>query len=145
MKYLETHYPEGGFVADGAPAGEFAIPDFSVGGAMTRWFIGVPSFRKSQYVQLADDAKCSPAFIDESTEAVRKHYPGIPRQMLDKMITSVLLALAREAPPAGTVFRIYVEPDAAKLQYISSQHKAVLPFSDRFIILWETSPFNNQQ
>ena len=146
MRYLETHYPEGGFVKGGAPAGEFAFPDFSINGGSTRWFLGSPSFGKAQYAAVADDAKCSPAFIDESTEAVRKYYPGIPRQMLDRMVTSMLLALAKEAPPAGTVFRVYVEPDTAKLQYMSNQDKTVFPFGDRFVVLWETSPFaNNQQ
>lgn len=136
MRYLATHYPEGGFVKGGAPAGEFAFPDFSVNGGSTRWFVGTPSFCKSQYAAVADDAKCPAEFIDMSTEAIRKHYPGIPGRMLDKEITAVLLTLAREAPPVGAVFRVYVEPETAKLQYLDS---------DRFIVLWESSPFNNQQ
>ena len=135
MRYLQTYYPDGGFVTGGAPAGEFAFPDFSISGSTTRWFIGVPSFGKAQYAVVADDAKCQCGLIDEASEAVRKYYPGIPVYMLDTMLTAVLLTLAKEAPKEGTVFRVYVEPGSAKLQYMGTDEK--------FVRLWETSPFTN--
>ena len=128
MRYLESHYPEGGFAADGAPAGEFVFPDFPISGASTRWFIGVPSFKKCQYAIVADDGDKLEGFIDDMATRVRDYYPGIPASMLNQMITTMLLAITREDLPVGRVLRVFVEADSAKLQPLDDEL--------RFIDLW---------
>ena len=137
MRYLQAYYPEGGFVTDGAPAGEFVFPDWSVNGGSTRWFLGVPSFKKCQYAVVADDSNGPVDFIDTSSEHVRKFYPGIPKAAVDRVLTSTILALAKAAPTVGTVFRVYVEPHSAKLQHIGDD--------ERFIVLWDASPIDNER
>jgi NTP pyrophosphatase (non-canonical NTP hydrolase) len=58
--------------------------------------------------------------------------------LIDRIITLTLLALAREAPATGTVFRIYVDQEAAKLQYSHSGE-------GRMVSLWDSSPVTNNQ
>lgn len=119
---------------DGAPAGEFLFTEFVPSGACTRWFTGSPSFKKCQYGIVTDDAGLQGISIDAAVQQVRDYYPGIPGSIIDRSITAILLTLAKENIPAGTVMRVYSNDLGAKLQYLHND--------DRIIPLW-TGPITD--
>ena len=124
MPYLVATSPAVGEVAEWADRGEPVVPWFPA--TLRNVFLGCRTFRPATHA-LATGCCLDP---DELAAGLAKQYPGLPAKLCENYVLRT--AQAARQLPTGTLVRIFITADSARLQDIKT---------DTILTLWEQQPF----
>jgi hypothetical protein len=132
MKFLTAVHPD--YVPEAekpkyAVAGEPVIPWYPA--PLDNMFVSTVSFKKTIHAVVRE----LPEFdADVALASLVREYPGLPPALHENYLYHT--ARAAMSFPEGTVFRIYIKPDTARLHEVGGE--------ERLFTLWEKQPLTSK-